>query len=110
MSPRQLLGSLAAILIVAGLVLGFKTVSTDGVSCGSAFSPSSAEARQADNNEEIVGTLAGATPDTDADNNATACDSAVGDAKPLAYGGLALGAVALIASLVVSSERSTRTT
>ena len=110
MSQRQLLAALATVFIIGGLIFGFKTVSTDGVSCGSVLSPSSAEAQQADNNEEIVGTLSGATPDADTDNNATACDSAVGDAKPLAYGGLALGAVALIASLVVSTERSTRTT
>ncbi len=102
-----MLAALAVAFVVAGLVFGFRSVSAGGVSCGSVLSPSSAEAQRADFGEEIGGTLSGATPDSDTTNNQDACDSAVGDAKPLAYGGLGIGAVALIAAMVVSPARRT---
>lgn len=106
MSPRQVLVALAAVFVIAGIVLGMRNISSDDVSCGSAFSPSSSAARIADGAEEVAGTLEGATPDTD-NSNQDACDSAVSDAKPFAYGALGLGAIALIGGFVASPNKPT---
>lgn len=110
MNSRATLLGLSALLIVIGAFLGFRTVAVDDISCGSVFSPSSEEAERADFGEELGGTLQGATPDEDTSNNARACDDAVGNAKPLAYGALGLGVLALLLAFVVQRPRSESTT
>ena len=105
MSPRAVLLALGAVLLAAGLFLGLRTVSVGDIGCGSVLSPSDSEAALADSGEAIVGTLEGATPDEDPDNNQAACSDAVGDAKPLAYGALGLGALSIIVSFVASPSR-----
>lgn len=110
MSPRAILLILAGVLVAAGLFLGLRTISAGGVECGSVLSPSSEAAEMADMGEEIAGTLEGATPDDELNSNQSSCDSAVGDAKPLAYGALGLGVLALLLSFVVPAAGSRRTT
>lgn len=106
MSPRQILLSLAAVLVVAGVVLGFRTVSTNDVSCGSVFQPSDRDADFADSGEAVADTLEGATSDGDG-SNVAACESARGDAKPLVYGATGLGVLALLVSFTASAQRPT---
>ncbi len=103
---RGVLAVLALVFIAAGLVLGLRTIHAGDVDCGSVLAPSNAGAEQADFSEEIGGTLEGAAPDEDTTNNQAACASARSDAKPLAYGGLGLGAIALLATFVVPSGTS----
>lgn len=91
MSPRQTLLALSAALVVAGLVLGLGGLSADGEKCGSVLSPQNGGVQIAD---AISGD----------DSHQQACDDAIGNAKPLAYGALGLGALALIVSFVAPTN------
>ncbi len=77
-SPRVLLLWIAVALLVAGIAFGFWPHSVDGIDCGTAFSPDSA----------------------------AMCESAATDAKPFAFGLVALGALAGITSVSASGDKT----
>ena len=73
---NKVLGAAGVVLLVAGALLGFRTVSAGGTSCGSAFRPA-----------------AGITP--------MACDNAVNGASTLTTIVISVGVLCLIAAVVV---------
>lgn len=73
---NKVLGAVGVVLLLGGALLGFRTVSSSGVDCGSAFRPA-----------------AGITP--------MACDNAVNGASTLTTIVISVGVLCLIAAVVV---------
>ena len=73
---NKVLGAAGVVLLVAGALLGFRTVSASGTSCGSAFRPA-----------------AGITP--------MACDNALNGASTLTTIVISAGVLCLIAAVAV---------
>lgn len=73
---NKVLGAAGVVLLVAGALLGFRTVSASGTSCGSAFRPA-----------------AGITP--------MACDNALNSASTLTTIVVVAGVLCLIAAVAV---------
>ncbi|HWD78552.1 MAG TPA: hypothetical protein VG497_06720 [Kribbella sp.] len=73
---NKVLGAVGVVLLVAGALLGFRTVSASGTSCGSAFRPA-----------------AGITP--------MACDNALSGASTLTTIVISAGVLCLIAAVAV---------
>lgn len=74
------LGVLGTVLLVAGLALGFRSVSAAGGNCGSVFDPA-----------------AGITP--------MACDARLENSGRIVAGLIILGIIAIVAALVLISRR-----
>ncbi|RYE42585.1 MAG: hypothetical protein EOP24_32110 [Hyphomicrobiales bacterium] len=111
MTPRNILLVAAAALIATGMFLGLRSLElsdyVDPVACGSAFSPSLDAARANDRAYATeVDEAAGANIDAETTEAQDECGEAVDSRRPLAYGALGLGGVALIASIVASSSRN----
>jgi hypothetical protein len=77
---RRILGIAGALLVLAGVLLGFRSVSAAGANCGSAFQPA-----------------AGITP--------MACDNALNGSGTLVTIVICAGALCLIAALTVKVVR-----
>ncbi|HEY2086392.1 MAG TPA: hypothetical protein VGH54_10270 [Mycobacterium sp.] len=103
----KLIGGLLAlfglVLVAVGLILGLATVSRDGLSCGSAFSPQSATAASRDLTNEVNGSPSTVVAD---------CSAATGDRKPIALavtvaGGLLIAAGGLTAAAMYDMNHRT---
>lgn len=103
-----MLGILAGLLLVAGLVFGFTSPKHNATSCGTVFTGLSDDVAFADDVDQIAGTLQGATPDDDPTDMHDACSEKLDDRRLPVYGLVGLAVVALIVSFVASGEAPTR--
>jgi hypothetical protein len=80
MSTRGALAVVAAIVLAVGFLLAVLPVSSGGVGCGNAFSPSSDEASAADFSETIRGTDTG-----DGSTHVESCEGRVSTQRLVAF-------------------------
>lgn len=90
MSSRWVVLFLAGLFLVAGVVVGYTSVSVGVDNCGSLFG----------DKKDLTFTDA-----IEGSDRQQKCASAINDKKPMAYGGLGLAAIALIATFVVPAAK-----